>query len=111
MYSFRRSLGQSGNRGRCLKPCRWPYKLVEEDTGAVLDKDDQHDYKLALKDMCMYRNIPELIQAGVFSFKIEGRMSPADFVRRIVATYRRAIDAYIADPMGYSINEEDWQDL
>lgn len=103
--------GQSGNRGRCLKPCRWPYKLVEEDTGAVLDKDDQHDYKLALKDMCMYRNIPELIQAGVFSFKIEGRMRPADFVRRIVATYRRAIDAYIADPMGYSINEEDWQDL
>lgn len=103
--------GQSGNRGRCLKPCRWPYKLVEEDTGVVLDKDDQHDYKLALKDMCMYRNIPELIQAGVFSFKIEGRMRPADFVRRIVATYRRAIDSYIADPMGYSINEEDWQDL
>lgn len=103
--------GQSGNRGRCLKPCRWPYKLVDEETGTVLDKDDHHDYKLALKDMCMYRNIPELIQAGVFSFKIEGRMRPADFVRRIVATYRRAIDAYIADPMGYSINEADWQDL
>lgn len=103
--------GQSGNRGRCLKPCRWPYKLVDEETGDLLDKDDKQDYKLALKDMCMYRNIPELIQAGVFSFKIEGRMRPADFVRRIVATYRRAIDAYIADPMGYSINEEDWQDL
>lgn len=103
--------GQSGNRGRCLKPCRWPYKLVNEDTGEVLDKDDNQGYKLALKDMCMYRNIPELIQAGVFSFKIEGRMRTADFVRRIVSTYRRAIDAYIADPMGYSINEEDWQDL
>ena len=103
--------GQSGNRGRCLKPCRWPYKLVSEENGEVLDKDDHQDYKLALKDMCMYRNIPELIQAGVFSFKIEGRMRPADFVRRIVATYRRAIDAYIADPMGYSINEEDWKDL
>lgn len=103
--------GQSGNRGRCLKPCRWPYKLIDEATGEVLDKDDKQDYKLALKDMCMYRDIPALIQAGVFSFKIEGRMRPADFVRRIVATYRRAIDAYIADPMGYTINEEDWQDL
>lgn len=103
--------GQSGNRGRCLKPCRWAYKLIDEETGEILDKDDQHDYKLALKDMCMYRNIPELIQAGVFSFKIEGRMRPADFVRRIVATYRKAIDAYIEDPYGYQVDEEGWQDL
>ena len=103
--------GQSGNRGRCLKPCRWQYKLIDEATGEVLDKDDQQDYKLALKDMCMYRNIPELIQAGVFSFKIEGRMRPADFVRRIVATYRKAIDAYIEDPMGYTVDEAGWQDL
>ncbi|MCR5176362.1 MAG: U32 family peptidase [Anaerovibrio sp.] len=103
--------GQSGNRGRCLKPCRWPYKLIDEKTGELLDPDDQHDYKLALNDMCMYRNIPELIQAGVFSFKIEGRMRPADFIRRIVSTYRRAIDNYIADPFGYQVNEEDWQDL
>lgn len=103
--------GQSGNRGRCLKPCRWAYKLIDEATGEVFDKDNAQDYKLALNDMCMYRNIPELIQAGVFSFKIEGRMRPAEFVRRIVATYRRAIDAYIADPFGYSINEADWKDL
>lgn len=103
--------GQSGNRGRCLKPCRWPYKLIDEATGEILDPDDKHDYKLALKDMCMYRNIPELIQAGVFSFKIEGRMRPADFIRRIVATYRKAIDAYIADPFGYQVDEEGWQDL
>lgn len=102
---------QSGNRGRCLKPCRWPYKLIDEVTGQVLDKDDKQDYKLAIKDMCMYRNIPELIQAGVFSFKIEGRMRPADFVRRIVATYRKAIDAYIADPTGYTVDEAGWQEL
>lgn len=103
--------GQSGNRGRCLKPCRWAYKLIDEATGKVLDKDDHHDYKLAIKDMCMYRNIPELIQAGVFSFKIEGRMRPAEFVRKIVTLYRKAIDAYIADPMGYAVNEKDWQEL
>lgn len=103
--------GQSGNRGRCLKPCRWAYKLIDDNTGEILDNAGPGDYKLALKDMCMYRAIPELIQAGVFSFKIEGRMRPAPFIRRIVATYRRAIDAYIADPCGYKINEADWKSL
>ena len=98
--------GQSGNRGRCLKPCRWAYKLIDEKTGEVLDKDGPGAYKLALKDMCMYRAIPQLIQAGVFSFKIEGRMRPAGFIRRIVSTYRKAIDAYIADPNGYTTDEE-----
>lgn len=103
--------GQSSNRGRCLKPCRWAYKLIDEATGEILDKDGPGPYKLALKDMCMYRNIPELIQAGVHSFKIEGRMRTAAFVERIVKTYRRAIDAYLADPTGYSIDDTIWQDL
>lgn len=103
--------GQSGNRGRCLKPCRWAYKLIGEKTGEVLDKDGPGAYKLALKDMCMYRAIPQLIQAGVFSFKIEGRMRPAGFIRRIVSTYRKAIDAYIADPNGYTTDEEGWKTL
>ena len=103
--------GQSGNRGRCLKPCRWAYSLIDEQTGEVLDKDSDGAYKLALKDMCMYRSIPQLIQAGVFSFKIEGRMRPAPFIRRIVSTYRKAIDAYIADPMGYKVDEEGWKSL
>ena len=103
--------GQSGNRGRCLKPCRWAYKLIDEKTGEVLDKDGPGAYKLALKDMCMYRAIPQLIQAGVFSFKIEGRMRPAGFIRRIVSTYRKAIDAYIADPNGYTTAEEGWKTL
>lgn len=103
--------GQSGNRGRCLKPCRWAYNLIDEKTGEVLDKDGPGAYKLALKDMCMYRAIPQLIQAGVFSFKIEGRMRPAGFIRRIVSTYRKAIDAYIADPNGYTTDEEGWKTL
>ena len=103
--------GQSGNRGRCLKPCRWAYQLIDEKTGEVLDEDGPGAYKLALKDMCMYRAIPQLIQAGVFSFKIEGRMRPAGFIRRIVSTYRKAIDAYIADPNGYTTDEEGWKEL
>lgn len=103
--------GQSGNRGRCLKPCRWAYKLIDDRTGEVLDAEGPGPYKLALKDMCMYRAIPQLIQAGVFSFKIEGRMRPANFIRRIVSTYRKAIDAYIADPNGYTTDEEGWKNL
>lgn len=103
--------GQSGNRGRCLKPCRWTFQLIDEETGEVLDADGPGPYKLALKDMCMYRNIPDLIQAGVHSFKIEGRMRTAAFVSRIVKTYRAAIDRYIADPTGYSVDEAAWADL
>ncbi len=100
--------GQSGNRGRCMKPCRWIYKLIDEKTGETLNN---WSYKLALNDMCMFRHIPDLIQAGVVSFKIEGRMRPPEFVRRLVSTYRREIDSYISDPTGYSIDENRWKNL
>ncbi len=103
--------GQSSNRGRCLKPCRWPWRLIDEKTGARLEEPGPGPHKLALKDMCLYRHLPELIQSGVTSFKIEGRMRPADFVGRLVAAYRKAIDAYIADPGGYATDEEEWQAL
>ena len=103
--------GQSSNRGRCLKPCRWAFSLVDEESGQPLEGEETATHKLAIKDMCMYRNIPELIQAGVTSFKIEGRMRPADFVRRIVKAYRKAIDNYIADPIGYHTDEKEWQAL
>ena len=101
----------SSNRGRCMKACRWPYKIMDEADGKIQETTTNGDYRLALKDMCMYRNIPDLIQAGVYSFKIEGRMRSADFVSNIVSIYRRAIDNYVADPAGYHINEEDWQKL
>ena len=100
--------GQSGNRGRCMKPCRWIYKLIDEATGKTLN---DWSYKLALNDMCMFRNIPDLIQAGVTSFKIEGRMRPPEFVRRLVTTYRQEIDSYLADPTGYTVDETRWDNL
>ena len=103
--------GQSSNRGRCLKPCRWAFSVIDEQTGEIVDTSGKGPHKLAIKDMCLYRNIPDLIQAGVASFKIEGRMRPADFVRRLVATYRKAIDAYLTDPVGYSTDEDAWRDL
>lgn len=101
--------GQSSNRGRCLKPCRWPYQFVDKTTGRIIDGPGP--YKLALNDMCMYLHLPELIQSGVFSFKIEGRMRTADFVGRIVSLYRKAIDRYIADPAGYTADDADWRNM
>lgn len=100
--------GQSSNRGRCLKPCRWPYQLAADD-GEIIDP--RRLYRLAIKDMCMYRHLPELIQSGVCSFKIEGRMRPPSFISRIVSIYRRAIDSYLADPAGYSVDEDDFREL
>ena len=76
------TFGQSGSRGRCFKPCRWAWKFLDEN-GKVID-DTSH--KLALNDMCMLRNIPAMIQAGVDSFKIEGRMRPPEFLQK---SYRR----------------------
>ena len=103
--------GQSSNRGRCLKPCRWPYQLVDTATGKTVTANDPGLYKLAMKDMCLYTALPQLIQAGVCSFKIEGRMRTADFVSRVVKIYRQAIDRYIADPTGYTLDMADWQEL
>lgn len=101
--------GQSSNRGRCLKPCRWSYELVDTAGGRTFA--DPGPYKLAMNDMCLYRHLPQLIQSGVCSFKMEGRMRTADFVGRMVGLYRRAIDRYIADPSGYVTDEADWQNL
>lgn len=102
------TFGQSGSRGRCLKPCRWAWKFLDETTGEILD-DTSH--KLALNDMCMLRNIPDMIQAGVSSFKIEGRMRPPEFIARLVKAYRKVIDEYISDPTGFSVDENFWKDF
>ena len=100
--------GQSGSRGRCLKPCRWQWKFIDESTHEILD-DTSH--KTALNDMCMLRNIPDMIQAGVNSFKIEGRMRSPEFIARITSAYRKIIDDYFADPTGFSIDENFWKNF
>ncbi|MDR7868708.1 MAG: U32 family peptidase [Sporomusaceae bacterium] len=102
--------GQSSNRGRCLKPCRWPYGFTAAGTPLAAERDPG-PYKLALKDMCLYLHLPQLIQAGVLSFKIEGRMRTADFVGRVTGLYRRAIDRYLADPAGYTADQAEWREL
>ncbi|WP_068782845.1 peptidase U32 family protein [Paenibacillus phocaensis] len=87
--------GMSSNRGKCLKPCRWDYRVKKD--GNVYPAE----YPLAVKDMFMYEHIPELIHGGITSFKIEGRMRDAAFVVMLVKAYGDAIDRYIDDPVGF----------
>lgn len=94
--------GNSSNRGRCMKPCRWDYRVKKD--GYLYPTE----YPLAAKDMYMYEHIPELIKSGITSFKIEGRMRDIEFLRMVVNSYGDAIDRYIADPLGF--NREDGAD-
>lgn len=88
--------GMSSNRGRCLKPCRWAYRVKRG--GHVYPTE----YPLAAKDMYMYEHLPELIESGITSFKIEGRMRDASFVTKLVNSYGDAIDRYLDDPLGFN---------
>ena len=81
--------GRSGNRGRCAQPCRLPYT-----TG----KHPKECYPLSLKDMCTIEYIPELMEAGIDSFKIEGRMKKPEYAAGVTAVYRKYIDKYYEDP-------------
>lgn len=95
--------GKSANRGECMKPCRWHYTIVESNSGQPIGGLPS-GHLLAMKDMCLIRQIPDLIHAGICSFKIEGRMRHADFLREVVGIYRKAIDAYLDNPASYYMN-------
>lgn len=99
--------GRSGNRGRCAQPCRLPYSLVDAGGRDLLAAADAGQYLLSPKDFCAIEKLPELIDAGVVAFKIEGRMKRAEYVAVVVDSYRRAIDAYHADKGNYVVPAED----
>ena len=86
--------GRDANRGACAQPCRWKYRLVEEKRpGEYFDiTEDNGTYIMNSRDMCMIDHIPELIDAGVTSFKIEGRMKSAYYAAAVTNAYRHAID-------------------
>ena len=99
--------GRSGNRGRCAQPCRLPYRIYEGKEYA-----DDVDYPLSLKDMCTISYIPQLIEAGIDSFKIEGRMKKPEYAAGVTALYRKYIDLYEEKgPKGYHVTDEDLQML
>ena len=94
-------INRDANRGQCAQPCRWEYAIMEKNReGQYFPIDDSKDgtYILNSKDMCMIEHIPELIKAGVSSFKIEGRAKSAYYAAVITNAYRCAVDAYLENP-------------
>ena len=101
--------GRSGNRGRCAQPCRLPYTLVNKDNQNLLADQDVGQYLLSPKDLNTLKILPQLIEAGVTSFKIEGRMKRPEYVAVVVDAYRRAIDSYKAGH--YQVPDCDLQNI
>lgn len=103
-------VGRDSNRGDCAQPCRWQYSLVEKTRPGEympVDEDENGTYIMNSKDMCMIEHIPELVKAGITSFKIEGRAKSAYYTSVITNAYRMAIDGYLKNPSdGYK--PEQW---
>ena len=101
--------GRDANQGACTHPCRWKYSLVEETRpGEYMPvyEGERGTYIFNSKDLCMIEYIPELVEAGIDSFKIEGRMKTALYVATVARTYRKAIDDFQKDPKLYRENME-----
>ena len=99
--------GRNANMGACTHPCRWKYYVMEESRpGEFLpvEENERGTYIFNSKDLCMIEHVPNLIEAGVDSFKIEGRMKTALYVAAVTRTYRRAIDDYRKSPELYRQN-------
>ena len=99
--------GRDANRGACTHPCRWKYYVMEESRpGEYMPvyENERGTYIFNSKDLCMIEHIPELIEAGIDSFKVEGRMKTALYVATVARTYRMAIDNYLKDPDLYRNN-------
>lgn len=114
--------GRSGNRGRCAQPCRLPYEIVRDekrDPGSAVPAakrtlwgNGTSAYPLSMKDMCVLPFLPELIRAGIDSFKIEGRMKKPEYTAGVTAIYRKYIDGCYADPSGnFTVSKEDMERL
>lgn len=102
--------GRDANHGACTHPCRWKYAVVEEKRpGEYLPvyENERGTYIFNSKDLCMIEHIPEMIDAGIDSFKIEGRMKTALYVATVARTYRKAIDDYLESEEKYRANM-DW---
>lgn len=106
--------GRDSNMGACAHPCRWNYKLVEETRpGEYMDvmENERGTFIFNSKDLCTIRHIPELVQSGIASLKIEGRVKTSYYVATVVGAYRREIDRYFADPENYVFNEAEYEEL
>ncbi len=102
-------VGRGANQGECAHPCRYKYYLIEEKRPGqimAIEEDNRGSYIFNSKDLCLLEYIPQLIDAGISSFKIEGRMKSVHYVATVVKAYRQAIDAYMADPSAYTFDKK-----
>ena len=105
---------RDSNRGACSHPCRWKYSVVEEMRPGhyhPIQEDERGTYIFNSKDLCMIDHIPALIQGGIASLKIEGRMKGINYLASVVKTYREAIDAYYEAPERYATRPEWTEEL
>ena len=113
-YSGRCSLsnyltGRDANQGACSHPCRWKYSVVEEKRPGQyfpIYENERGSYIFNSKDLCMIEHIPEMLEAGIDSLKIEGRMKTTLYTATVARTYRKAIDDYLESPEKYKTNME-----
>ncbi|MFY9178133.1 MAG: U32 family peptidase [Caldicoprobacterales bacterium] len=106
--------GRDANRGECAHPCRWKYSIVEEKRPGEyypVFEDERGTYIMNSKDLCMIEYIPELINAGINGFKIEGRMKSSYYVATVVQAYRKEIDSYFSDPEGYNMDPDSLEEI
>lgn len=102
--------GRSGNRGRCAQPCRLPYEAYNADMKRT--GNPKTPYILSPKDLCTIEMIPQLVKAGIYSFKIEGRMKQAEYAAGVVSIYRKYIDLYMEKgESAYKVTQEDYKKL
>ncbi|MCD7810055.1 MAG: U32 family peptidase [Erysipelotrichaceae bacterium] len=94
---------RDANRGGCSQSCRWYYDLYQDDT--LLTKEDDMPFTMSSKDMALVNHIGELIELGVDSFKIEGRMKSLHYIATVVSTYRKLIDNYCEDPDHFTMDD------
>ena len=105
---------RDANQGHCSHPCRWNYKLVEEKRpGQYMDvfENERGTFIFNSKDLCMIEHIPEIVQSGISSLKIEGRVKTSYYVATVVGAYRREIDRYFEDMENYKFNLEELEEL
>lgn len=102
--------GRSGNRGRCAQPCRLPYETFDADKKPI--GNAKKPYVLSPKDLCTIEMIPQLVKAGIYSFKIEGRMKQVEYAAGVVSIYRKYIDLFMEKgEAGYHVSDKDYQKL
>jgi U32 family peptidase len=101
--------GRDSNKGDCAQPCRWEYHLVEDKRPGqffAVSEDERGTYIFNSKDLCMIDYIPDMVDAGISAFKIEGRVKSIYYLATVIRTYREAIDSYLKDPGAYSSKSE-----